>query len=150
VVGVTVSEQQANGPPTGSSSPRRRHGARPGRAGAAPGRRLVLTDVFRTGSPASADLVTGHAEANVLTVLPDLTSYDPLASAANFQVDAVLDITANSRRATFTNAAGREHHDTMIATLGEESTALFSDMCTALAAAENLGYLLLTATRTMT
>ena len=117
-----------------------------------PAGRLVLTDVFRTGSPASADLVTGYAEANILTVLPDLTSYDTIAPAAGLEVATVRDITANSRRATFTNvvSSGREHHDTMIATLGEESTELFYNMCTALAAAENLGYLLLKATRTMT
>ncbi|WP_143229330.1 SAM-dependent methyltransferase [Actinophytocola xanthii] len=113
-----------------------------------PGGRLVLTDVFRTADRGTADLVTGFAEANILTVLPDLSAYDTLVPAG-LTVTAVRDITENSRRATFTNvvAAGRERHESLVATLGEESTELFYSMCTALAAAGNLGYLLLTLTR---
>jgi cyclopropane fatty-acyl-phospholipid synthase-like methyltransferase len=113
------------------------------------GGRLVLTDMFHTGAPESAELVTGFAQANVLTVLPDVAAYDMLAPPAGFEVTAVRDITANSRRATFANivASGRAQHDQMVATLGEESTELFYSMCTALTTAEDLGYLLLTATR---
>jgi cyclopropane fatty-acyl-phospholipid synthase-like methyltransferase len=114
-----------------------------------PGGRLALTDVYRTADQESAELVTGYAQANILTVLPDLSAYDTLAADAGLTVTAVRDITEHSRRATFTNvvAEGRKRHETLVATLGEESTELFYSMCTALAAAGNLGYLLLTATR---
>jgi cyclopropane fatty-acyl-phospholipid synthase-like methyltransferase len=114
-----------------------------------PGGRLVLTDMFHTGVPESAELVTGFAQANVLTVLPDLAAYDTLAPPAGLEVTTVRDITANSRRATFANivTTGRARHDQMVATLGEESTELFYSMCTMLTTAEDLGYLLLTATR---
>lgn len=112
-----------------------------------PGGRLVLTDVFRTAAGESADLVTAFAQANVLTVLPGPDAYDTLAPAAGLAVTAVRDITANTRRATFTGvvAAGRNSRDQLAATVGEESVDLFFAMCTALAEAENLGYLLLTA-----
>jgi cyclopropane fatty-acyl-phospholipid synthase-like methyltransferase len=110
-----------------------------------PGGRLALTDVFRTAAQESADLVTGFAQANVLTVLPDLNAYDTLAPAAGFAAPTIRDITANTRRATFTNivSSGRERHDELAATVGEESIDLFYSMCTALSAAENFGYLLL-------
>lgn len=114
-----------------------------------PGGRLALTDVFRTAAPESADLVTGFAQANVLTVLPDVRAYDTLAADAGFAAPTVRDITENTRRATFTNivSSGRARHDEVAATVGEDSIDLFYSMCTALSAAENLGYLLLSTTR---
>lgn len=114
-----------------------------------PGGRLTLTDVFRIADEETADLVTAFARANVLTVLPAPTAYDTLAPSSGLSVTAVRDITGHTRRATFTNivAAGRARHDRLTAVLGENAVDVFYAMCAALASAEDLGYLLLTATR---
>jgi SAM-dependent methyltransferase len=114
-----------------------------------PGAPIVVTDLFRTGSPDGTELATGFADANLLTLLPALDDYRNVAGTAGLDVLELLDITDNTRRGTFDNLvrSGKQQHDQLVALVGTQAAGLFDTMCASLAHAENLGYLLLTARR---